>query len=329
MLGRSIATFIAGLGTTAVILATSLTIPAQAQDYPTRPVRVITGYPAGGGGDMLIRHYATGLETETGQRYIVENRPGANGKIATDAVIAASPDGYTLFIFGSAGVAGNLFLLKEPGYDPTTDLITAATLTASGFFLTVGADSPFENMKALMDGLKSKSGTIKYGASTNVSIAASEEFLRAADLKATRVAYKTMGDAVRDVAAGQTDFLIADAAFAMAQAKEGRLRILAATTPERMPSAPEVPIMIEEGLADFIFTPRVFAWFPKDTPADIVEKTAAQLREIAASEETAKFLELNGAVPSLTASSVEAADVLKQDIEMWKRVTAAAGLEAQ
>ncbi len=303
---------------------------AQAQEtYPNRPVRVICGYPAGGGGDVLVRYYAAQLEKVTGQKFVVENKVGANGKIGTDALISARPDGYTLLVHGTAAVVGNTFLMKDPGYDPMRDLQTVATLTESTFVLTVGPESKAGSVKELIAMLKAANGSMKYGTATGVTLVASEKFLIETGTKATRVNYKGTVDAARELVGNQIDFLISDATFSIAQAKQGRMKLLGVTTKARLPSAPEIPTMSEAGVAGYVFTPKWAAWFPKGTPVAIVEKMNVWLSAIAATDETKKFLTENAATPLLTKSVAEAEAVVKGDFELWRKVTTEAKIEPQ
>ena len=300
---------------------------ASAQGYPDRPVRVIAGYPAGGGGDTLVRYYAAQLEKATGQKFVVENKVGANGKIATDTTLMAKPDGYTLLIHGTAAVVGNTFLMKDPGYD-AMDLQPVATLAQSVFTLTVGPESKAANLKELVSNLKAAAGKMKYGSATSVTLVASEKFLLETGTKAERVNYKGTVDAAREMASNQIDFLFADATFAIAQAKQGRLRILGVTTTERLSTAPDAPTMTEAGLP-YVFTPKWAAWFPKGTPNEIVQKVGALLRDIAKTEETKAFLTESAATPLLSNSVAEAVEVVKGDRDLWKKVTTEAKIEPQ
>jgi tripartite-type tricarboxylate transporter receptor subunit TctC len=300
---------------------------ASAQTYPDRPVKVIAGYPAGGGGDTLVRYYAAQLEKVTGQKFVVENRVGANGKIATDAALMAKPDGYTLLIHGTAAVVGNTFLMKDPGYD-AMDLAPVATLAQSVFALTVGPESKANSLKELVSNLKAANGKMKYGTATGVTLVASEKFLLETGTKAERVSYKGTVDAAREMVSNQIDFLFADATFAIAQAKQGRLKLLGVTTTERLQTAPDVPTMTEAGLP-YVFTPKWAAWFPKGTPNEIVQKVGALLRDIAKTEATKAFLTESAATPLLTNSVTEAVEIVKGDRDLWKRVPTEARIEPQ
>lgn len=300
---------------------------ASAQGYPDRAVKVIAGYPAGGGGDTLVRYYAAQLEKATGQKFVVENKVGANGKIATDTTLMAKPDGYTLLIHGTAAVVGNTFLMKNPGYD-AMDLQPVATLAQSVFALTVGPESKAGSLKELVANLKAANGKMKYGSATGVTLVASEKFLLETGTKAERVNYKGTVDAAREMAANQIDFLFADATFAIAQAKQGRLKLLAFTSAERLSTAADVPTMTEAGLP-YVFTPKWAAWFPKGTPNEIVAKMGTLLRDIAKTEDTKTFLTASAATPLLTNSVAEATEIVKGDRDLWKKVTTEARLEPQ
>jgi tripartite-type tricarboxylate transporter receptor subunit TctC len=300
---------------------------ASAQRYPDRPVRVIAGYPAGGGGDTLVRYYAAQLEKVTGQKFVVENKVGANGKIATDATLMAKPDGYTLLIHGTAAVVGNTVLMKNPGYD-AMDLQPVATLAQSVFVITVGPDSKAGTLKELVDSLKAAGGKMKYGTATSVGLVASEKFLIETGTKAERVNYKGTVDAAREMVSNQIDFLFADATFAIAQAKQGRMKLLGMTTKERLPSAPDVPTMTEAGVP-YEFTPKWAAWFPKGTPDDLVQKMAGWLRDIAKTEDTKTFLTSSAATPLLTGSVGEATAVVRGDLDLWKKTATEAKIEPQ
>jgi tripartite-type tricarboxylate transporter receptor subunit TctC len=301
---------------------------ASAQSYPDRPVRVIAGYPAGGGGDQLVRYYAAQLEKATGQKFVVENKVGANGKIATDTTLMAKPDGYTLLIHGTAAVVGNTVLMKNPGYD-AMDLQPVATLAESTFTLTVGPESKANTLKDLVANLKAAGGKMKYGTATGVTLVASEKFLLDTGTKAERVNYKGTVDAAREMVSNQIDFLFADATFAIQQAKQGRLKILGVTTKARLPSAPDLPTMAEAGVPGYVFTPKWAAWLPRGAPDAIVQKMGGLLRDIAKIEETKTFLTASAATPLLSGSVAEATEVVKGDLTLWRKITAEAKLEPQ
>jgi tripartite-type tricarboxylate transporter receptor subunit TctC len=299
----------------------------SAQTYPDRPVRVIAGYPAGGGGDALVRYYAAQLEKATGQKFLVENKVGANGKIATDAARMAKPDGYTLLIHGTAAVVGNTVLMKNPGYD-AMELQPVATLAQSVFVLTVGPESKAGSVKELVANLKAANGKMKYGTATGVTLVATAKFLVDTGTRAERVNYKGTVDAAREMVANQIDFLFADATFATAQAKQGRMKLLAMTSAERLATAPDVPTMTEAGVP-YVFTPKWAAWFPKGTPDAAVQRMASLLRDIAKTEDTKAFLLSAACTPLLTDSVAAATEVVEGDLGLWQKTAAEAKIEPQ
>src|SRR5262249_1154975 len=159
----------------------------------------------------------------------------------------------------------------------------------STFVLTVGPTAKAGTVKELIANLQGAGGKMKYGTATAVTLVASEKFLIETGTKAERVNYKATTDAAREMRSNQNDFLLADAAFAIAQAKQGRMKLLAVTTRERLSTASDVPTMAEAGVP-YVFTPKWAAWFPKGTPGDIVEKMGGLLRDIAKTEKTKAFL---------------------------------------
>jgi tripartite-type tricarboxylate transporter receptor subunit TctC len=258
---------------------------------------------------------------------VVENKVGANGKIATDAARMAKPDGYTLLIHGTAAVVGNTVLMKDPGYD-AMELQPVATLAQSVFVLSVGPESKAGNVKDLVANLKAADGKMKYGTATGVTLVASEKFLVDTGTRAERVNYKGTVDAAREMVASQIDFLFADATFAIAQAKQGRMKLLAMTAGERLPTAPDVPTMTEAGVP-YVFTPKWAAWFPKGTPDAAVQRMAGLLRDIARTEDTRAFLLSAACTPLLTDSVAAATEVVKGDLGLWQKTATEAKIEPQ
>jgi tripartite-type tricarboxylate transporter receptor subunit TctC len=183
-------------------------------------------------------------------------------------------------------------------------------------------------LKELVANLKAAGGKMKYGTATGVTLVASEKFLLETGTKAERVNYKGTVDAAREMVSNQIDFLFADATFAIAQAKQGRMKLLGVTTKARLSTAPDVPTMTEAGVP-FVFTPKWAAWFPKGTPDAVVQRMGGLLRDIAKTEETKAFLIASAATPLLTSSVAEATEVVKSDRDLWRKTTADAKIEPQ
>jgi tripartite-type tricarboxylate transporter receptor subunit TctC len=295
--------------------------------YPDQPIRVICGYAAGSGADVIVRFFASKLEKLAGQSVIVENRPGAFGNIATQATVSAKPDGYRIMLSGTATVVGNIFLIKEIPFDPIKDLQPVSSLLRNGFVLTVAPNGKVNSVTELVTSLKSKTNA-KYGQSSGNSIASGELFLAKAGIKAERVSYKSSADMVPDVASGELDFAMIDAVFAISQAKQNRIKLLAVTPSSRVPGAPDIPTMGEAGFPGYDFGANWAAWFPKGTPSEIVKQMHDWLDQIVRSPEAKNFLAQNGADP--LPNSVEGTQALiMSDYATWENVARIAKLEKQ
>ena len=310
----------------AIACLAAATSPVSAA-YPDQPIRVICGYAAGSGADVIVRFFASRLEKLAGQSVIVENRPGAYGNIATQATVSAKPDGYRIMLSGTATVVGNIFLIKDIPFDPIKDLQPVSTLLRNGFILTVAPNSKINSVADLVTSLKGKKDA-KYGQSSGNSIASGELFLAKAGTKAERVSYKSSADMVPDVASGELDFAMIDAVFAISQAKQNRIKLLAATPSTRVPGAPDIPNMNEAGFPGYEFAANWAAWFPKNTPSEIVKQMHDWLDQIVRSQETAEFLAKNGADP--LPNTIEGTQVLiMSDYATWENVANVAKLEKQ
>jgi tripartite-type tricarboxylate transporter receptor subunit TctC len=309
-----------------VAMAGTLASPAKAA-YPDQPIRIICSYVAGSGADLIVRYFATRLEKLAGQTVLVENRPGAFGNIATQTAVQSKPDGYRMLMSGTSTVVGNLFLIKDIPFDPIADLVPISSLLRNGFVLTVAPNSKVASVQDFVASIKDKP-TAKYGQSSANSLASAELLLTMTGTKAQRVGYKSSGEMVPDVMSGELDFAMIDAVFAIAQAKQNRLKLVAGTPPTRIPGAPTLPTMSEAGLKGYEFSANWAAWFPKGTPAPIVKQMNEWLNVIVNSAETKEFRAANGADP--VPGTVEGASALiKSDYATWDKIATAAKLEKQ
>lgn len=319
--------WILNVAASAALLALA-TSSASAQQYPNRPIEVICGYIPGSGADIIVRFIATKLEKAAGTPVIVKNRPGAFGNIATGALVNSKPDGYTILITGTSSIIGNLFVLKDAVYDPLEDLQAVATLLRNGFVLTTGPNSKAGSVKEMIALLKSKGQQARYGQSSVNSLAAAELFLSMTELTAERINYKSSTDMVPDLIAGDLDFGMIDAVFALNQARQGRIKLLAGTPNSAIPGASDLPTMQQAGVSDYDFAANWGAWFPKGTPEAIVKQMHGWLTEIMQSADAKEFLQKNGAEP-LTSAFGGATELVKADYEKWKRIAGVAKLEKQ
>jgi tripartite-type tricarboxylate transporter receptor subunit TctC len=299
---------------------------SAAQDYPNRRISLIVGFAAGSGADILARYYATKLASETGQVVTVENKPGANGIIAAQAVKQAKPDGYTLLFSPSAGMAGGKFLYANLPYDPQKDFIIAAPLLDVAFALTVGAKSPARSVAELTALLKANPRA-RYGTSNSTAIAATELYKALMQFDAQQVQYKTTADALGDLADGTLDFMFLDGVLALSQQKVGKVRLLA-TTGARIEGAPGIPTMREAGVGNYSFVVWWMIMAPAGTPNAVVMTLNSVFTKINAMEETKTFL-ANVASQPLSGTPAEMIEKLRQDIEVWAQIAKAGNIQPQ
>ncbi len=305
------------------------TMPAFAQEtYPSRPVRVICAYVAGGGGDIMVRYWANALKNITNQNFVVENRVGANGHLGNRAAMESKPDGYTMIITGSAALVGNPLMMKGADYDPLNALQSVATLNDIGLILVVNPQSGIKTLADLTAMIRAKKGEAKYAVATASHRVVSAWYLQLIGAEATAVGYKATSDATNDVAGGLIDFVFADATLAMMQSRAGKVTMIAASTPKRVSFASDIPTMKESGVP-LDYSVKWAAWMPKGVPEPIVKQMHGWLSEIAQRPETRKFLEDVGSEPYVSPSPAAMDAMLKNEYETWKGIVEKAKIEKQ
>ncbi len=305
----------------AALLVAPVMARAQAQ-YPDHPIKLVTGFPAGGGADILYRWYTDKLKDLAGQPIIIDNRPGAGANIATDIVAKSKPDGYTLLTGPSSSLAGNIYLYKNLPFDPVKHLTPITTFAQLGFVLTINDKKhPAKNAQEFIALMKKKGNKMTYGIPTTTSQAVAALFLAAAGLEGTQVAYKTMQAAVSDVAAEQIDFVMSDAPFSLTQEKLGKVKILGVATEKRSTAFPDSPTLAEQGLKNTELPPWWAFYAPAGTPPEIINKLSAWINQISAMPETREYLVRQGAEP-LPGTPESTKKKLAEEIELWKKIIA-------
>ena len=226
---------------------------AFAQDYPNKPIRMVLGFPAGGISDVLGRAIAIPLSKQLGQPVVVENKPGAGTTIAGDFVVKSAPDGYTLWLQDITTHAINTNLYSKLPYDSIKDFTFVAMVASTPLMLVVHPTTQAQNVKELLGLLKASPGKYSYGSSGNGTIVhlAAEMLRSAAGVEVLHVPYKGSNPATAAILGGEVTFVFSTMPPAISNAKAGKLRALAVTTPKRVGAAPEVPTMIESGLPGF------------------------------------------------------------------------------
>jgi len=264
--------------TLAALLAAA---PAAAQNYPTRPVRIMVGASPGGGTDIIARMLAEKFSEAFKQSFVVENRPGASNTIAADLTAKAPPDGYTLLAATNTGQAIAPHLLKL-GYDPLKGLQPLGLIVTVPNVLVVSESVPARDVKELVALMKAKPNTFQYASSGvgSTQHIAGEAFVMLTGTTAVHVPYKGSSQAHADLITGRVQIMLDTTSSAMPQIKAGKLRPLAVTTPKRSPELPDVPTLAEAGFPGFEMTTWYGLLVTGGTPRPIVDRLAAELTRI-------------------------------------------------
>lgn len=311
-------TFIAAATTAAVLPGVTF---AQSS-YPSDTITFVCAFPAGSGADVLVRFFSDKVAEVSKQTVIVENKPGANGNIAAEYVSRAKPDGYTVYVHSGTSTAANMSLFKKPPIDVTKALRGVQFINKQPFMIAVAADSPVKDINELTQHLKAKAGEATYGSTATSGKVLAEVYLQLAGVSATEVAYKTGPDSLNDIVSGQLDFAALDPVFALSQQREGRLRLLAVGSPERMKSTPDIPALKEYGLnIDQLGWWGVFV--PAKTPDDVVMKLNSLFQEVLDKPETEAFLNKFGG-DVYTGTPKEVDELLAKTVEEWRGYVALA-----
>ena len=303
-------------------------VPAQAQQYPSRPATIVVPFAAGGGSDLLARLVAQKLEEKLGKPFIIENRPGAATTLAAMQVVRAVPDGYMLMQATSSTMAINVSMSKKLAYEPLKDLVPVALLSSSPFFLVVNKDSPLQSVADLISLAKAKPNSLNYGSGGPGSMHhLSTELLQSlAGIQMTHVPYKATPPAMNDLLAGNIQVLFGDTTSTLPFIKQGTVRALAVTTAKRSPAAPDVPA-VAETVPGFESASWQMLVAPGATPPEVIALLNREVHAIFSNPAVIGELERRGVGPALTGNPAEVQDFVKQEIVRWSDVVRRAGLE--
>jgi tripartite-type tricarboxylate transporter receptor subunit TctC len=297
---------------------------AYAQDpaamYPSRPVKIIVGYQAGGPTDAVARLLATQLQATLGQPCIVENRPGAGSNIASELVATSAADGYTLLI-AAAPITMNGFLYKGLKWDVQKSFEPISMVMSAPSVLAVAPTVPANNLQELIALAKKQPGALNFGSSGNGGSphVAGEMFKQRAGIDIVHIPYKGTAGALQDLMAGQITMSFLTSVSAMPYLKSGKVRPIAVASPRRLPQMRDVPTLAEAGLPGVESDSWNGLFAPKGTPSGIVAKLHAAVAKAAKVPELREKLESQGAVV-VANTPAEFSQVIKQEVEHWSKV---------
>jgi tripartite-type tricarboxylate transporter receptor subunit TctC len=311
----------------AFVMLMSAAFAAHSQDYPSKLVKIVVSYPPGGGADIMARLIAQKLTTSLGQTFVVENKPGASGQIASQSVAKSAPDGYTLMVDASS-YAVNPSLFPKLPYDTQTAFAPVTLLVRFPNMLVVSPEFPATSVKELVAMAKAKPGSLSYASSGNGSAQhlAGELFKQQAGVNLQHVAYKGGGPALNDVVAGHVPIFFANMASGLGQVKAGKLKALASTGAKRSANMPDLPTMAEAGVPGY----DVYEWnvlvAPAGTPVAIINKLQAEVKKVLEMKDVRERIDsLGGEV--VASSPAETSTFLKGQIEKWAKVVKAGDIK--
>jgi tripartite-type tricarboxylate transporter receptor subunit TctC len=305
-----------------------LTATAQAQDFPTRPVRLVVAFPAGGPTDFVARLLADAVKGTLGQSVLIENKAGANAAIGADYVAKSAPDGYTLFFTTISAVAMNPHMRSDLPYDPVRDFTPVSRMVLTKEVLVVSAKSDIKTTKDLLELAKQKNGGMPM-ASTGVGSLphlALELFQQSTGVKMLHIPYRGAAPAVTDILGGQVMGAFLDLPVVMPQIKGGNLRALGMGSAQRDEVLPDIPTLDEQGYKD-VYADNWYALFaPAKTPPAVIAKLNAAFKTALTDPEVKAKLLAAGAVPAPTTPE-EMGDILKSELSRWGKIIKERGIK--
>jgi tripartite-type tricarboxylate transporter receptor subunit TctC len=310
-------------------LLAALAGPASAQDWPQRPLRMLVGFGAGGGTDILARIVAPAVGTALGQPVVIENRPGAGGSIAANAVARSAPDGYTAFLLNN-GHAVSAVMIRSLPFHPVEDFQPVSMVATMPLVILAGPRAGFGSLQGLIDVARlnpDKLNLASVGIGSTQHFAA-ELFFHSAGIKLVHVPYKGTPNAVAATISNETQLLVETIGPVIGQIKGRAVQALAVTSVTRFPGLPHVPTAAEAGLPGYDVTTWYALVFPAKTPAAIVDRTRAALRTALAREEVQRLM-FNAAFLPSESTPEQLAAHMRAEIARWGSVRDKAGIRPE
>lgn len=307
--------------------ATLLPSPARAENYPSRPIKIIVPFGPGGSGDISARLIGKQIEERTKQAVVVDNRPGANGIIGTMAVKTSEPDGYTVLLITTSTHAANVSLVRNLSYDPAKDFTVVGVFRSSGSYLMVRPQAPWRDLAAFIAAARDAPGKLTYGYFNASSRTPPEYLSRLADIALQGVPYRAIANAIADLISGEIDCLFMDTTASNQYLQNNQLRPLAITRLDRAPLTPDVPT-VAETFPGFQLTGFLGMAVPSATPRDVVEKLNGLIAEALKAPEVRRRMDEFGLSYDITTLADCEAEV-RAERERWTEYVRVAGIQPE
>jgi len=300
---------------------------AHAQPFPSKPIRLLVGFPPGGGMDLAARVYAASLAEPLGAPIVVENRPGATGIVAGEVVAKSAPDGYTLLVGASGQMTINPVIIAKHPYDTVRDFASITTLAQFPMVIAVNPSFPAKSVAELIALAKAKPGELAYSHGGATHQVAAEMFNQAVGIRLRNIPYKGGAPAVAAAVAGDVPVVVVDSAAASAQIRAGRLRVLAVTSAARTPLVPDAPTVAESGVPGYDIAVWAGLFAPAGTPEPVVSRLYREALRAMDSQDTKEKLRNIGMDPG-GLSPDQLAAMIKAEIAKYVAIVKAANIKA-
>jgi tripartite-type tricarboxylate transporter receptor subunit TctC len=301
---------------------------AGAQAFPSKPITIVIGSSAGSTTDGLARAIAQEITNDTRQPVIVENKAGASGGIAAQAVARAAADGYTVFMTTNSTQAANPHLFKKLAYDPVKDFTPVAGLVKGYLLLVTHPSVKASNVSELIALAKQNPGKLSFGEGSSSARVAVELFQQMTGTQLTHIPYKANPPAIIDLVGGQIDLMIADLTTTLPQVKAGKLKALGVSSLKRSPLVPELPTLNETGLPGYEMSFWNALYAPARTPEPVVKRLNELMLKALATESVRRFIGNNGMEP-YTTTPAELVAFQATELERWGRIIKSAGIQPE
>ncbi len=308
----------------AALLTLTVAQTAHAQ-YPNRPIRYVVPFPPGGSADGIARIMSQQMTQAMGQQWLVDNRPGADGALAGGIVMKAAPDGHTVFFGSNSPMSAAPALRKVPPYDPVKDFTAIGLIGHFTFILFVSPTLPAKSLAELIDYARANPGKLNYGTGNTSSIVATAQLRSLAKVDMTQIPYKGDAPTTADLIGGRIQFAIMAPIPALAQARDGRLRMLAVLLPKRSTLVPDVPTIAEAGMPGVSITPWTGLFGPAGISRDVLAKLSRDLNTVLSRPDTRDQIGRQG-VEVQTTTPAELAAHTKEQYQAWTRVIRETGI---
>ena len=313
-----------------VLLASAGAAQSQPDTWPSKPIRVVYPFAAGGVGETSFRFIAPAIEAKIGQRFVIESRPGAAGNIAAQEVARAAPDGHTLLITSTSVFSVNPHLFKNLGFDPLGSFDPITTYSESAPVVFINASVPARSLKEFMAYARANRGKLNFGSPGvgSPSHLVSELLSQLTNASMTHVPYKGTPPMVQGILANDVQMIATTYSAAIGHVKTGKLRVLATTSRERLPDARDVPTARESGFPELTASNWWGLAAPKGTPPRIIERLSAETRAALGDPATRKRM-LDMSMVPLGSTPAQFATLIKEELARWKTVVERGGIKAE